>query len=153
MYHKSKLSWFRMCCIRYDVVDWVSSGSELVAYLPRVVFSYALVPRTLIAIGNTEMYIIVKRLNWTPGHTLARLNVDVPVWRELAAWKVAARTREAIGREATSGFSISKTIMRSTSTKFRVNRMPNKIQVVLLGKRRVYNLVVDSQGGIATILA
>jgi hypothetical protein len=87
--------------------------------------------------GNTEMYIIVRRLNWTPGFTLARLNVDVPVWRELAAWKVAAKTREAIGREATSALSMSKTMMRSTSMKFRVNRMPNKIQVVLLGKRRV----------------
>lgn len=136
-YHKSKLSWLRMCCIMYEDVDWVSSGSELVAYFPRAVSSYVLVPRTLIAMGKTEMYIMVRRLNCTPGLTLAKLKVDVPVWRELAAWKVAASMREAIGRVFTSVLSRSITMIRSTSTKFKTNRMPKRIQVVLLGKRRV----------------
>lgn len=47
--------------------------------------SYVLDARIIMAMGKIAMYIITTKLNWTAGLTLARLKVDVPVWREEAA--------------------------------------------------------------------
>lgn len=51
-------------------------------HLPNAVSSYTLDERTERAIGRTEMYIMTSRLNWTPGLTLVKLEVEVSVCRE-----------------------------------------------------------------------
>jgi hypothetical protein len=83
------------------------------------------------------MYIITRRLNCTAGFTAARLNVDVPVWRDDADWKRAARIRAPTGKTFTSGLSRSRTTMRRVSMKFRAKRIEARIQVAVLGNSSV----------------
>ena len=77
---------------------------------------------------------MTSRLYWTAELTSARLNVAVPLWRDDAAWKRAARTRGPPGRPlATSGLSRSNTRIRRTSTKFRINGIPRGSRPAGLG--------------------
>jgi hypothetical protein len=92
--------------------------------------------------GRTAMYIMTSKLNCTPGLTLARLNVAVPVWREEAAWKRAARMRVGRGREETSGLWRSRRRMMRMSRVLRVVRMKKRIQVGREGKRRLSQISI-----------
>ncbi|RJE17334.1 hypothetical protein PHISCL_10329 [Aspergillus sclerotialis] len=83
------------------------------------------------------MYIITSKLNCTPGFTFAKLNVDVPVCREDAAWNIAAKTRGPGGRLVTAGLWRSRTRIKIMSTKFNMNKIPKRAHVGRLGKRSV----------------
>lgn len=87
MYHMSKLSWFRMCVIMYDV-PLCSSDSSLPlrsGYNPNDLSSYVFDDRIAMATGYAEMYIMTSKLSCTAGFTSARLNVAVPVCLALTA--------------------------------------------------------------------
>lgn len=79
------------------------------------------------------MYIIINKSNCAAGLSSARLKIEVPIWRDDAAWKIAAMVRQARGNSVTEGLLRSKTISIGTSTRFRANRMPKRIHVVRQG--------------------
>jgi hypothetical protein len=83
------------------------------------------------------MYIMTSKLNCTAGLSFARLNDAVPVCRADAAWNMAAATREPMGRILTSGLSRSRQMVSIVSREFSATRMAARIQVAVLGKRRV----------------
>jgi hypothetical protein len=75
-----------------------------------------------------------RKIYHTAGSTFARLNDAVPVWLADAAWKMAAATREPMGRTLTSGLSRSRQMTSMVSRKFSATRMAARIQVAVLGK-------------------
>src|SRR5438045_3744544 len=101
MYQRSKDNCRRKCAPTYEGSSSPSS-SPCEPYRPRDCSSYTLVRRTEIAIGNTEIYIMIIYETWIAGCNCEMLTHAVPAVRVETAWNQPSRTLMFAGRPLTT---------------------------------------------------
>ena len=89
------------------------------------------------AMGNTEMYIMIRYETWTAGCKSDKETTEKPAVLVHAAWNSPSTTRIPGDSEVTAGSLISKMMKKIKSIPFRAIRIAKSHQVALRGKRSV----------------